>query len=696
MVYTHEIAVLHSAFVLAEQQSHTPLHDLDKPSAKVTASQLRPTCQEIVSGLEMAHKQFQQDHWSYKLTAILLEKVLDGKQAKPDSYFYPICSVLPRIGKTLYFELIKSLKWGKWFVQCLRQVPCPVATSLLTDLFTHVQLDPDEQDLSIITTICQSLLTPSLSDQSPSNQECLHQSGGSISSEGLQQTEAGLITVFFQEVDNLIPFFGKGEQRLKLVSSCILYTCGKLRKWKPTDLSVEDRNITQQIPSKCEQLRRMLPTDSQFLTDRKKLKKLVSRIDKMELRDSPTIHDEDIDRETSAESCVIVVEFLHKVLIKFHWLDNLDSDVLGSELVQVAITQSSVDCLVSICERGEEDSTTTRLYSFIRELCDMLQPCVVRWNKSIPSYAAMETVAKEIRVEKDGIHIQTALQKMNEKLNGYEECLDWMLNNSQELYKDPRWIDALERNVDILSSSRIVLSIAEIISTLRRQDSAGTEVLETLRKVLTAAYAQLPLHSQNTVLLQVMTIYGTGLLCSGLYQVEVEGDIITAFNRMVLLGEGQGGVEVFSTMCGAALQAPLLFLKTAVNQAVNNTGQAGVMSKLLQVLPSLCTYTPGPDSPALLCTTLRAAAGDLRPNTREENNLLGFVENLLQPYKPLFDVTCPFLCEPLLSAPDFASLAVFSYLSQHFSHQEQQLPLITALKLLQVVLQQQGQHRFRD
>ncbi|XP_066294491.1 gem-associated protein 4-like [Branchiostoma lanceolatum] len=310
----------------------------------------------------------------------------------------------------------------------------------------------------------------------------------------------------------------------------------------------------------------------------------------------------------------------------------------------------------------------------------------------MPTSAAMETVARATRVEKDGIHIQTALQKMKDKLDGYEDCLDWMLINSEELYKDPRWIDALEREVDVLASSRIVLSVAGIISRLRvrhPQDSAVPQVLRRLSKVLTAAYIQLPLRSQDAVLHQVLTVYGPGLLCSGPFQEGVEDDVITGFNRMVLLGEGHEGVEVFSTMCGVALQAPLLFLKTAVNQAVNNTGQAGVMSKLLQVLPSLCTWQPDPDPPTLLCTTLHDIAGDLRPNTREENNFITFVENLLQPYKPPFDPTCPFLSKPLLPARDFASLAVFPYIYQHYG-QDQRVPLTTALKLLQVVLQDQG------
>eukprot|EP00058_Branchiostoma_floridae_P004119 XP_002589607.1 hypothetical protein BRAFLDRAFT_81575 [Branchiostoma floridae] len=596
MVYTQEIAVLHSAFVLAEQQSPTPLHDLDRPSAKVTASQLQSACEEIVSGLETAHKQFQQEHWSYKLTAILLEK-------------------------------------------CLRQVPSSVATSLLKDLSTHVQLGPDDSDLSLLASICQSLLTPSLLDQSPSTQQGLHQSEETISPER-EQTEAVLITTLFQELHSLIPLFGKEEQRLKLVSSCLLYVCEKLKKKKPTELSICNGNITRQIPSKCEQLRKTLPTDMQFLTDRKNLKKLATRIDKMQAKDLQTDCAKDIDGVTNTGSCVpLLVEFLHKVLTKHHWLDDLDLGIADSELVQVAITQSTVNCLLSICEGETKDSRTTRLYTFVREVCHVLQLCAGRWKKSNPSDAATETVATARRNEND--RIQTALQKMNDKLDGHEDCLGWMLNNSEELYTDPRWIDALERNVDILGTSRIVFSIAEIIHTLRvkqPQDSAVATVLRRLRTVLTAAYTQLPLSSQDAVLRQVMMAYGPGLLCSGPFQEGIDDDVITAFNRMVLSGEGQDGVEVFSTMCGVALQAPLLFLSTAVNQAVNNTGQAGVMSK---------------------------------------------------PYKPPFDLTCPFLFTPLLSAPDFAPLAVFPYIYQHYG-QEQHVPPTTALKLLQVVLQDQG------
>ncbi|XP_078604832.1 gem-associated protein 4-like [Branchiostoma floridae x Branchiostoma japonicum] len=690
MVYTQEIAVLHSAFVLAEQQSPTPLHDLDRPSAKVTASQLQSACEEIVSGLETDHKQFQQEHWSYKLTAILLEKVFDGQQAKQGSYFYPICSILPRISKALFFELIKALKWGKWLSQCLRQVPSSVATSLLKDLSTHVQLGPDDSDLSLLASICQSLLTPSLLDQSPSTQQGLHQSEETISPER-EQTEAVLITTLFQDLHSLIPLFGKEEQRLKLVSSCLLYVCEKLKKKKPTELSICNGNITRQIPSKCEQLRKTLPTDMQFLTDRKNLKKLATRIDKMQAKDLQTDCAKDIDGVTNTGSCVpLLVEFLHKVLTKHHWLDDLDLGIADSELAQVAIMQSTVDCLLSICERDTKDSRTTGLYTFVREVCAVLQLCVGRWKKSNPSHAAMETVAKAIRDEKDGIQIHTAVQKMNDKLDGYQDCLEWMLNNSEKLSKDPRWIYALERSVNILGTSRIVMSIAGIIHKLRvKQPQGSGDILRRLRKVLTAAYTQLPLRSQDAVLRQVLTAYGPDLLCSGPFQEGIDDDVITAFNRMVLTGEGQEEVEVFSTMCGVALQTPLLFLRTAVNQAVNNTGQAGVMSKLLQVLPALCTWRPDPDSSTLLCTTLHDAAGDLHPNTREENNFVNFVENLLRPYKPPFDLTCPFLSIPLLSAPDFAPLAVFPYIYQHYG-QEQHVPPTTALKLLQVVLQDQG------
>ncbi|XP_035684263.1 gem-associated protein 4-like [Branchiostoma floridae] len=672
MVYTQEIAVLHSAFVLAEQQSPTPLHDLDRPSAKVTASQLLSACEEIVSGLETNHKQFQQEHWSYKLTAILLEKVLDGQQAKQGSYLYPICSILPRISKALFFELLKALKWGKWLSQCLMQIPTLVATSLLKDLSTHVQLGPDDSDSSLLASICQSLLTPSILDQSPSTQQGVHQSEETISPER-EQTEAVLITTLFQELHSLIPLFGKEEQRLKLVSSCLLYVCKKLKKKKPTELSICNGNITRQIPSKCEQLRKTLPTDMQFLTDRKNLKKLATRIDKMQAKDLQTDCAKDIDGVTNTGSCVpLLVEFLHKVLTKHHWLDNLDLGIADSELAQVAIMQSTVDCLLSICERDTKDSRTTGLYTFVREVCAVLQLCAGRWKKSMPLDTTLETVATAIRDEKGGIQIQTAVQKMNEKLDGYEDCLDWMLNNSEELYKDPRWIEALERNVDILGTSRIVLSIAEIIHTLRvkhPQDAVVPEVLRRLRKVLTAAYTQLPLRSQDAVLRQVLTAYRPGLLCSGPFQEGIDDDVITAFNRMVLSGEGQDGVEVFSTMCGVALQAPLLLL--------------------LQVLPALCTWRPDPDSSTLLCTTLHDAAGDLHPNTREENNFVNFVENLLRPYKPPFDLTCPFLYTPLLSAPDFAPLAVFPYIYQHYG-QEQHVPPTTALKLLQVVLQDQG------
>ncbi|XP_068734665.1 uncharacterized protein [Montipora capricornis] len=280
------------------------------------------------------------------------------------------------------------------------------------------------------------------------------------------------------------------------------------------------------------------------------------------------------------------------------------------------------------------------------------------------------------------------LQQVNNHLDGYKECFDWLLS-AEEFHQEPSWLECMRNHSIQLSDIQHVLKMIDIIYMQRQQLCSGDEssdvVYSGIKEILLSLFPTLSCSAQQQIIEYAFFMNSTSKcpddedsLFFHPHFVKQEWtsfqqDLIIVFNKLLDISTENQLQSAVLGLARAFLVSPHQTLKKAIHDGVKSMGHSQSICTVLRKLPvvTLLKSNASSSSQTLLCQAIKSEA--MTATSRQlESNLLNMISLMLS------EGSSESL--PLLSLQELMETTVLCFLNN--MNLQGHIPTSLAVKLL--------------
>ncbi|XP_070532432.1 uncharacterized protein [Ptychodera flava] len=723
MEFSDDFSVLQGAFRRAEQQAlpKTLAEIVNKKDCKQYATVITEAVNDIIAGLSTDNNSVQKEFSRFKIHAAFFVKWMDRPSSiseKSDdvvknshetgignlSVFDTIHRSLPAFDTPVYVSLLKTCGMGKHCSECLLQLPVKTQNVYLAELITCMTTDLNDGDVQLWIDMLQSALT-----WSQGHMETYGESGHQV------------ITTLLKSFDKMKNTVCERETKwriIKLFSDCL---CCMMTDWptsrgqshkgqKTSARSLSENEVIQH----CRRLDNLL-TRNVNLESSSQIVSLTHGLEKISPYMSHSKNVTNLNFGVRLEVIATVIPLLRDVLCNV-WPELLmdsedkckDDTREKQSVTHFSETLSTLyDTLemLSVSDVFREDSLTEgsenipSLRNYTEELCEKLKNISLAPSDSAPISAELPETHTQIGKVTDTsisedvfeVKFKEAVWRVNERLKGYQECMEWLLSSGcrQLWFCDKRWIECIGTNLPGMSSAQLTIQLITILHEVMSSPTSEInqkELLFELREVTLQCFRTLPIMLQNRIRDHIVDTYGLPTIFEQSLPASYHQHLTTVFNQLVNVDKKSDFQELLAEVSSLCFQSPCETLSKAISVAISSSAQVHLIIQILQCMASSCKYKINSDT-TILCQELYQAGITSSESAMQKNNFLELVRLLLQPFKSPLDQTSPLTHPPLLDVQELVKTCVLPYLSLNYKQTDNTLPTSTALLLFKVALE---------
>lgn len=721
MNYCPETVIVHSAFLLAE--SLQSLTKLEKGKGTRAVQIVSRAIKEITGELlvddkgrllpvEVRTLEFKIHSWIF---ASLLKAYggLKFDDSREEEYFdsFP---PLPGMGVGFYLELLQDVGWNELLVECLCAFDGYDTTSLLEDIIKDLIQEPSSEDLSLFLCLFNSLLVSrsfhrtSVHEDNKLNQTCQAKSCSLLLLEGVTHLRKKFVAWPAAQLDmmkNVIDFVFTEVTHLNFeldssnTEGNIL--CGIC--WLQNHVSCKHQPFTME-EDKVNDHRKTFGQKSEHKKETEAFRNHKARLDVV----------------VSGE-CTACISFLCQAMINdwsevSHWIQgNVNNNSIGEldssswlPLHRWMIKLYTLAWFIESCTddgilHKQAEKLQTGLAQYVKkhateaelewidgfkwgELIGFEESCFEEEFSS--PLGSVDLLLFQAESTEDQFHFY--LQRVNNRLEGYKECFDWLLS-TEEFHGDSDWLECMRNHAVEISEAQHALKMIDIIYMQRQSlcadNTCSDVVYKELKEILLTLHSNLPHPSQEQIIEYAF------LMSSSLPSPENDSiffhpwfmaeetvnfqlELVLTFNKVIDCDIAIDGQLKSSTkdLTKAALISVPLTLNKAVQEGVKSIPHTKAICSVLQKLPNLCQLQYNKSSSrTLLCQALLATTVNVS-SRQQESNLLNMVAVMLTANST-----------QLLDVQEFIQAVVLPFLNN--SNMDDNIPAALALKLLNTAME---------
>ncbi|XP_077986955.1 gem-associated protein 4-like [Glandiceps talaboti] len=711
MEFSEEIAVLQGSFLLAQKQvCPQKINELSKNQCQHCIETVSEAVNDIVNGLSSDHNDITKNFWLFKIHAVIFVKWLEtqidkkkspltdcsddvesGGQWEGIDYFAAVSCAIPSVGTPFFIELVKNVSMTSHCVQCLLQLPQSTASLCLEEIMNHIATDTQNSDLKFWCELLDSTI--------------VHVTESSLST---QQHGCQLLS-------QIIELFGRLKEKfegidlkgiVKLLSGFVQWIVrngvkdGEADAGTGVSVQLSDTEVIQL----CENVRESIPRNLSMDTSLQvtNLTKHLPTIPHQHAAHLRNANPKVMNSEQGMLALRSVITVLVNILSN-EWLEWSIGVPKNGHVEASTQDKDLTESLLKLCDALTKLQSTKEFTEYIDSDCmpeftAEIQTLLERVKSATASFVSVdeeggtkkETPVIEKREEEGWKEkFKDVVWNVSERLTGYDESMEWLLTNHQQLCQDVRWIDCIKTNLPWMSSTRFCIQLVDIL--YHEIKGCTTEVKQKdfvfqLKKCLLQCMKSLPVISQNLVRDHMVGNYGLPTIFEEPVLDSFRHDLTTVFNKVVNTDEKSDFTEILSAVSCLAFQSPYQTLLKAVTVATRSSAQIHLIIEILQSICSLCNYKTSSEE-TILCQILHQVVSTLVESSTEQSNCLEFVRKLLKPYRSPLDPANPFTYQPILDIQELMTICVLPYISLNSNNSNSTVPLLTALQLFKVAME---------
>ncbi|XP_014459432.2 gem-associated protein 4 [Alligator mississippiensis] len=675
-----ETAVLHGGFLLAAKRYHPKaLADLAKADWHHVGPPITDALKEICAGRTTSLPQPRS--WKKKAVMIIWAKILlpspgpaKVDQRWKDDAFFSVCSMIPRLNRTVLFELLKALNAPRLFVQLLLALPAGICQQELELLVEYVVNETTPSDLRFFLDVWWEIMK--------------HKEG--------------------QQDQMIVTFSALIHQHL---SEPLDEGCQPPKRFKGDPLSMRDSPLTTELLTvlvdglkhlygcivtprmKCYALANLVDLLSVFTVVEQESSVLptVEYLDKItsvvilwngdcESRYHPRGLEEKVKEaersvsllsvvKLSSEELFVGLRFFHNLLQgwseELHCMLNSRQEVCyeGYRLLDsLATFGKNLLCFAEARELSKDEKQV------VLELAEIIMGFLKQINPDLQGKDSDSSIMASVAMT-------IIEQKMDRHL---EMCSIFASEKAWAFSRD--WVTCLIKNKVLFQKPDLVLKLLETTVTfsLSSSNRESQELQVKVTKTILECYTELSLPDKNKVISGVLDSWGGRGLSLSLkaFTEGFQEELNLAFNQITRSASDQGLTKAVASVARLALLHPEATVKKVCNLAVVNLGTHQFLAQILCSFPALSFQEAqeGLDrGGSLLVRCLKETVWGKLSTAKEKEQFLEFLAVLLQPGS----------ASPLLSPGEVTQAFVLPYLKSDCAHIELSLHILNKVLGLQ-------------
>lgn len=689
-----EIAVLQGGFLLAEKQYH-PKHliHLNKSDWALIGQPIIHAVEEI------CRESGQSQDWKKRFLAIIWVKILDccSEAAMPpesrdvdkkwkEDLFFSVGSMLPSLNHTTLFELLKTMKIYRMYVELLLVLPEEIYSKEAKSFVEHILEETSVEDVVLFLDVWWELLKHT------------------------EEQEDDMVTAFrtvahqykFDSSDGFIQYpkrFKSDPQVLRLAphSACILiFFLEGLKQMKTCILPLKQRCYA--LANLADTLLAPESHDKQptLLSIEQYLAKLANVITAWNSDIQSSYHHSSLSEKVKeAERQVRAVERTTKFTltpdVKTLGLMVLNDLLIcwGSELQRVATGDSNSN-FESFRTAESLSSLLERLNSSEHESApsgDDTTPGVMKEVKySIANL--LQKLSTDRKVDVDILSFITMNIITGKMYRHKEACV--VFASKSEWARSAEWVNCLEENRALFCEPDLIISLLETVMASVGSDQDQIQRISKAMCAILTCFSDLSLPHKNKVLSAVLSTWGEKGLSQKLktFMAGFQEELNMAFNQITQSTTDSGLAKAVSAVARLALLHPEATVRKACCTAVGNLGAHTFLSQIMGSLPALSFRDPQNSSASLLANCLRDTSWGNFSSDKEERQFLAFLTSLMKPSKTTVESSFVVLLGP----DEVMRTLVLPYLTSDFTNVTLCLQILNAALSVELPADKTGRH----
>nr|XP_033777506.1 gem-associated protein 4 isoform X2 [Geotrypetes seraphini]XP_033777507.1 gem-associated protein 4 isoform X2 [Geotrypetes seraphini]XP_033777508.1 gem-associated protein 4 isoform X2 [Geotrypetes seraphini] len=682
-----QMTILQGGFLLAEKSCCPKiLKEIKKPDWALVGQPITAALKEIDTVWDFQAPQPQNRDWTKRALAIIWTKILTSrskigateveKKWKEDISF-SVGRMIPSINHVVLFELLKTLKLSKIFVELLLALPPSLCYEELTLFVEYVTSETSVEDITTFLDTWWAIMKHSeQKDETTSIFSIVASQYVATSSDEFCQSPKR-----FKYDPDCLQTFAPGSSILMVLLDGLNQMKGDIASSKLKCFALA--NLAEML-SVCA----LLDKDSELVPIEIYLEKLATVISVWKSDKKAQCHQDSLAakvKEAEINLCAATVASGLKLLQESRYQGfRILKDLLlhwGDECTLVTASYESYrmrESLAFLVQNLNCFMETGSMCRDERETVEELRPRILSILEKIMKLDV--TVGQSTMVSIAVIIIKDRLIRHKEMCSLFASQRSWAFSVD--------WVDCLDENRALFQEPELVLKLLETIMSSVFPDDMP-EIKRTTEMLLNC-FSELSLPDKNRVLLGVLSTVGRKGLSQKLkmFTTGFQEELNTAFNQIAQSGSDQGLTKAASNVARLALLNPEATLKKACHFAILNVGAHRFLAQILNSLPALSikdTQNLKGTTPLLIECLKEVCWGKLS-SASEESQFLAFLTSFMESSEHQHS------SPPLLLPADVIRAFVLPYLVGNFVNIQLSLQILQRALNVQKCINGTGNH----
>ncbi|XP_030041721.1 gem-associated protein 4 isoform X2 [Microcaecilia unicolor] len=690
-----QMTVLQGGFLLAEKLCHPKiLKEIKKPDWALVGQPITVALKEINTVWDSQAPRPQSEDWTKRALAIIWAKILISrskidateieKKWKED-IFFSVGRMIPSINHVVLFELLKTLKVSKVFVELLLALPATLCCEELTLFVDYVASETSVEDINTFLDTWWAIMKHN---------------------EQKDETANIFSVVVNQYISASSDDFCLSPKRFKYDPDClqtfvpgagiVMALLDGLNRMKGNIASSKLKCFALANLAESLSVCALLDKDSDLLPIEIYLEKLATVIFVWQSDKKTQCHQNSLaakvkeaernvcaatvasDLKLSHESRCLGFQILKDLLLL--WGDKCALVTTSDEEVcyesyrmreSLAFLVQHLNCFretISLC--GDERETVEDLRHSILSILEKIMKLNLKGRHDIVASIAV-------------IIIKDRMVRYKEMCSLFASQRSWAFSTD--------WVDCLDENRVLFQEPELVFKLLETIMSSTFPDDMS-EIKRTAEIILNC-FNELSLPDKNRVLSGVLSTVGRKGLSQRLkmFTAGFQEELNTAFNQIAQSVSDQGLTKAASNVARLALLNPEATLKKACHFAVLNIGAHRFLAQILSSLPALSFKDTQnvEGTTTLLIDCLKVVCWGKLSSAREERQFLAFLTSFMESFETSEHQHSS---APLLLPADVTRVFVLPYLVDNFVNIQLSLQILHRALNIQKCVNGKGNH----
>ncbi|KAM8975231.1 gem-associated protein 4 [Pelodytes ibericus] len=645
-----QTVVLQGAFLLAEKLLlPKPLLETKKSDWLLIEKPITDALREISSG-----NLSQQHDRRKKSVAILWAKILSCKSGMTNSdteierkwkedVFFPLENMIPKINRTILFEVLKTIKAANIFAELLLALPTSCWVEEATLMVQHICEEASPEDVTFFLDFWWEILKSTNNRQDEtvvlfsfvasqyvsevSEEPCQSSKRFKPDPEQILSPGDNILTIFLEGLHKMRQYIGDGKLQC--------YTIANLAEMLCCSAFMEKEFESVPIRLYLEKLAAVVYFHRKEAKDHSLLEML--REGERIVQSGSTVSRFRLLRGAQHFGLNILKDLL------LQWGDELqnylnDGREIGYESYRMADNLASLHRILMASEYTvlfpeEQRGDALELAQAIASLQEKTSSSLFQWK--LNDGEAIASIAMKI--------IDNQMSRYKEVCCVFASEITWAFSRP--------WIDCLKKSKVCFQEPDLIFSLLEtIVKVMSTQSNINRKEIRTAADTILNIFFELSLTDKDTVLKRVLSSWGKKGLVHSLdaFTDNFQEELNTTFNQISQSVTDYNAIVVVSRVARLALLHPEAVINKACHFAVMNLGAHIFLGKILTSLPALrFTGSNNGDSPvSLLSQCLMDTCWGKLSSAKEESQFLSLLTFLMDPSETSGNTTAISLLEP--------------------------------------------------